>query len=215
VFKVKHIKTEQEFALKKQLKLSKNLIKLDLLDEYAKMVRLASSNFVPAVYGTFQNDEAIFILMELCDEDIDSFIDSYYEASLCEMTEKECQSYKNTLKFVIANIVQGLEDIHEQGKMLHKDIKPKNLLFDSKGYIKITDFGISEDIITENSHQNIGTIGYMAPEVAKGENHGPTSDFFGLGVIMYEFILGESPFKSCERNELIKEMEAKEIKIAD
>ena len=67
--------------------------------------------------------------MELYDEDIDSFIDSYYEASLCEMTEKECQSYKNTLKFVMANIVQGLEDIHDKG-ILHKDIKPKNLLFD-------------------------------------------------------------------------------------
>jgi len=116
------------------------------------MNKLNQSNFVPKVYGTFQNDEAIFILMELCEEDIDSFIDSYYEASLCEMTEKEAQNYKNTLKFVMANIVQGLEDIHQKGNILHKDIKPKNLLFDSKRYIKITDFGISEDIITENSH---------------------------------------------------------------
>ena len=43
--------------------------------------------------------------MELCEEDIDSFIDSYYEASLLEMSEKEAQNYKNTLKFVMANIV--------------------------------------------------------------------------------------------------------------
>jgi len=88
-------------------------------------------------------------------------------------------------------------------------------MFDSERYMKITDFGISEDICTQNSHQDIGTIGYIAPEVAKGQNHGPAADFFALGVIMYEFILGERPFKSCERNDLIKEMEEREIKIED
>ena len=63
-------------------------------------------------------------------------------------------------------------------------------MFDSEKYMKITDFGISEEIITDNGHQNIGTIGYMAPEVAQGQNHGPAADFFAVGVIMYEFILG-------------------------
>jgi len=52
------------------------------------MDRLQHSNFVPKAYGTFQNNEATFMLMELCDEDIDSYINSYYEASLCDMTEK-------------------------------------------------------------------------------------------------------------------------------
>jgi serine/threonine protein kinase len=80
--------------------------------------------------------------------------------------------------------------------MLHKDVKPKNIMFDSEKYVKITDFGISEDILAENGHQNIGTIGYMAPEVANGQNHGSTADFFAIGVIMYEFIIGELPYKS-------------------
>ena len=68
---------------------------------------------MPNVYGIFQNEEAVFMVMELCEEDLDSFINSYYEASLCEMTEKQAQNYKNTLKFIMASIVQGLEDIHE------------------------------------------------------------------------------------------------------
>lgn len=61
---------------------------MSITDEYCKMLRLKNSNFVPKVYQTFQNDEADFILMELCEEDLDSFINSYYEASLCEMNEK-------------------------------------------------------------------------------------------------------------------------------
>jgi len=55
----------------------------------------------------------------------------------------------------------------------------------------------------------------MAPEVANSQNHGPTSDFFALGVIMYEFINGERPYKSCEKHDLIKEMNERELKIAD
>ena len=66
---------------------------------------MEDSNFVPKAFATFQNTEAFFLIMELCDEDIDSYINSYYEASLCEMTEKQAQNYKNTLKFIMANIV--------------------------------------------------------------------------------------------------------------
>jgi serine/threonine protein kinase len=53
----------------------------------------------------------------------------------------------------------------------------------------------------------------MAPEVAKRQNHGPTADFFALGVIMYEFIVGERPYNSCERDDLIREIDQGDIKI--
>ena len=81
--------------------------------------------------------------MQLCSDDIDSYLDQYFEASLAEMTEKQAQNYKNVLKFIMASIVQGLEDIHEKGKMLHKDIKPRNIMFDNDKYLKITDFGVA------------------------------------------------------------------------
>lgn len=66
-------------------------------------------------------------------------------------------------------------------------------MLDSDKYIKITDFGISEDICEENSHQDLGTLGYMPLEVAKSQKHGPAADFYAVGVIMYEFIVGELP----------------------
>ena len=55
------------------------------------------------------------------------------------------EQLKKSLKFLVANIFQALEDIHEQ-KIIHKDIKPQNIMFDKDMYIKIIDFGISEDL---------------------------------------------------------------------
>ena len=86
---------------------------MNLQDEYEKMLKLKESKFVPKVYATFENDKETYMVMELCNEDIDSYINAYYEASLCTMNEKQAQNYKNSLKFIIASIVQGLEDIHE------------------------------------------------------------------------------------------------------
>ena len=95
----------------------------------------------------------------------------------------------NTIEFIIACIVLGLEYIHSKC-IIHRDIKPENLILDDKGYVRITDFGISKFFSTKNSHETSGTPGYMSPEVMRGQNHTAAVDFFALGVICYEFILG-------------------------
>jgi len=65
---------------------------------------------------------------------------------------------------MIACLVQALEAVHEQG-IIHRDIKPENLVFDRHGYLRLTDFGIAREWLPENSNENSGTPGYMAPEV--------------------------------------------------
>ena len=75
--------------------------------------------------------------------------------------------------------------------IIHRDIKPENLVLDKKGYVKITDLGIARVFRTENSSDTSGTPGYMAPEVMCRMNHSFTADFFALGVIIYEFMLGK------------------------
>ena len=67
-------------------------------------------------------------------------------------------------KFIIANVLIGLEYMHSQG-VIHRDIKPENLLLDEKGYVRITDMGISRVWSPDNAHDTSGTPGYMAPEV--------------------------------------------------
>ena len=87
----------------------------------------------------------------------------------------------------------GLEYLHNN-KIIHRDIKPENLVLDMNGYLRITDLGISRRFKPDNSNETSGTPGYMAPEVMYKQNHSYTVDYFALGVIAYEFMLGRRPF---------------------
>jgi len=82
-----------------------------------------------------------------------------------------------------------LKYIHSNG-IIHKDIKPENLIFDKQGMLKIADFGISWPWWVENSTETSGTACYMAPEILAGKNHAFEIDFYSLGVLMYECIMG-------------------------
>lgn len=93
--------------------------------------------------------------------------------------------------------MQGLEYIHNQC-VIHRDIKPENLVFDQKGYLKITDFGIARVWSPENKNTS-GTPGYMAPEVMCRQNHGVAVDYFALGVIVFECIFGFRPYRGKSR----------------
>jgi len=85
--------------------------------------------------------------------------------------------------------VQALECVHQNG-IIHRDIKPENLVLDHKGYAHLTDFGIAKYWTPENSAETSGTPGYMAPEVLCRQNHGVAADYFAVGVISYEMLLG-------------------------
>lgn len=74
--------------------------------------------------------------------------------------------------------------------IIHRDLKPENLVLDSKGYAYLTDLGIARVLRAENSTDTSGTPGYMAPEVMCRQNHGIAVDYFALGVIIYEFMIG-------------------------
>ncbi len=82
-----------------------------------------------------------------------------------------------------------MEYLHTNN-ILHRDIKPENLVLDDKGYVRITDFGIAKFYQKENYTETSGTPGYMSPEVMCAQNHTIAVDYFALGVITYEFMMG-------------------------
>jgi serine/threonine protein kinase len=96
-------------------------------------------------------------------------------------------------KFFIGCIIVSLEYIHGKS-ILHRDIKPENLVFDDKGYLRVTDFGIARIWNPENSKETSGTPGYMAPEVMCRQNHGVAVDYFAVGIIGYECMMGRVRF---------------------
>ena len=81
-------------------------------------------------------------------------------------------------------------------------MKPENIVLDGKGYAKLTDFGVARKLRKDNQDDTSGTPGYMAPEVMVSNSHGPTADYYALGVIVYEFMTGRRPYNGRNRNEI-------------
>ncbi len=102
--------------------------------------------------------------------------------------------------YISREIVAGLEAAH-RNHIVHRDLKPQNLLVDAEGCLKVTDFGLAAFMGGENGGAIIGTPQYMSPEQACGEAATPASDYFSLGVIMYEMLAGSSPFDGETINE--------------
>lgn len=104
-----------------------------------------------------------------------------------------CRHYKFTeeqTQFIIACLVMALDYLHSNS-IIHRDVKPENLVFDDKGYLHLTDLGIARVWRPENSNDTSGTPGYMAPEVMCRQNHGIAADYFAVGVLAYELMLGK------------------------
>jgi len=95
-------------------------------------------------------------------------------------------------------LCDGLQEAHAAG-IIHRDIKPSNIIVDRKGQAKLLDFGLAaikgSDKLTRTG-STPGTVGYMSPEQARGEEVDARSDLFSLGVVLYEIIAGRAPFKA-------------------
>ncbi len=99
---------------------------------------------------------------------------------------------------VTAQIAEALGAAHERG-VIHRDIKPQNVLVTASGDLKVTDFGIARAASAATisvTNAVFGTAGYLSPEQALGEPVSPRSDLYSLGVILYEMLTGELPFRA-------------------
>ena len=96
-------------------------------------------------------------------------------------------------------MVLALEHLHRNG-IIYRDLKPENVLIDKEGYIRITDFGLSRMGIKENDEAKsiCGTPEYLAPEVVLKQGYGKAVDWWTLGNIIYEMIIGLPPFYSSK-----------------
>src|SRR6266699_6259435 len=110
---------------------------------------------------------------------------------------------------LIAKVARTVHYAHDHG-ILHRDIKPGNILLDQKGEPHLTDFGLARLVETESSITQtldvIGTPSYMAPEQAVGNNAAVSSvtDVYGLGAVLYQLITGQPPFAGGTTYETIK-----------
>ena len=121
------------------------------------------------------------------------------------------QYTEHETKFILANIILCLQYIHSQ-RIFHRDVKPENLVFDSNGYLHLTDFGIAHELeIDEGVIDSSGTPGYMAPEALMKKPQNFLVDFFALGVLAFELMMGKRPYAGRTKKEIKDKMITKEI----
>lgn len=147
-------------------------------------VAMLSHPNIVAVYDVSHNDEIEYIVMEL----INGITLKQY------MNRRGAMGWKEVLHFS-RQIAKALSHAHERG-IVHRDIKPHNIMILRDGTIKVADFGIAalESEVHENSGQTIGSIHYMSPEQARGKSPDVRSDIYSLGVVMYEMLAGKLPY---------------------
>ena len=203
VWKVRLKKNNEFFALKEmsKVKIIDRRSEVSIMSERNLLSKLHHS-FIVNMYFAFQDFYNLYLVMDLLTGgDL-----RYHIAHKKTFTESQT-------KFFIANMLLALDYIHSQN-IIHRDIKPENLVLEKNGYLRITDFGVAKINERDNSSETSGTPGYMAPEVILVQNHGPPSDFFALGVIGYEFMLGFRPYLGRGRKEIKNLIISKQAKIS-
>lgn len=153
--------------------------------EAQAVAKLSHPNIVH-IHDVGQQDETHYLVMEYIDGDnLKNFMRENPHLALDKIIN------------IIKQICEALRHAH-QNNIVHQDVKPHNILITDDQRVKLTDFGIALEATTgtiTNSGVMMGSVHYISPEQAQGNTSGPQSDIYGLGVVLYEMLTGQLPFK--------------------
>lgn len=105
-------------------------------------------------------------------------------------------------QFYAAEVTSVLEYLHSLD-LAHRDLKPENLLLDKRGHVKLVDYGFAK-VVQDKTYTVCGTPEYIAPEVLSGRGHGLMADYWSLGVLIYEMLVGHGPFSATTHYKLFE-----------
>ena len=195
-------KTGKIYAIKEMSKAK--IIDKNSVDSILGEKKILSEIYHPFIVNmiySFQDSDYLYLVMELI-----SGGNLRYNLTINKTFEE------NQIKFIIGCIMTGLKYIHSKN-ILHRDIKPENLVFDSRGYLRITDFGIAKHYVINNKKDTSGTIGYLAPEVLCNVNHNFSIDYYAVGIITFELIFGHRPYIGKNKHEVKQLILTKQAKV--
>ena len=163
---------------------------LERFNQEARAVAKLSNPNVVAVIDAGEDDGRPYIVFE------------YVEGETLKQRITRVGALESTEALAYAvEISQALEVAHERD-MVHRDVKPQNVLIDSTGQAKLTDFGISRQLDEEGMTADgkvVGTTDYVAPEQAMGNEVDTRADIYALGIVLYEMLAGDVPFKAANQ----------------
>jgi serine/threonine protein kinase len=116
---------------------------------------------------------------------------------------RENRLTEDRARIFAAEVLLAIEDLHRKD-IIFRDLKPDNVVLDEEGHACLTDFGLSKEGVRDNREAKsfCGTVAYLAPEILKEQGHGKSIDWYLLGVLIYEMLIGVPPYFSKDQNEL-------------
>eukprot|EP00128_Syssomonas_multiformis_P001256 Colp12_sorted_trinity150504_noHs@35500 len=194
VMLAKHKETNKIYGIKV---LSKKAIKQrnevrHIMAERNVLLKNVKHPFLVGLHYSFQTPEKLYFVLDYVNG-----------GELFFHLQREKRFIEPRARFYAAEIFLALDHLHSCG-IIYRDLKPENLLLDSKGHIVLTDFGLCKEGIEENGTTSTfcGTPEYLAPEVLKKQSYGHTVDWWCLGSVLYEMLVGLPPFYSRDTNEM-------------
>ena len=191
VLLVKKNNEETIYAMKIMKKIS--MVKKNQVDHIKterRILELIDHPFINKLKYAFQTEQKLYLVTDYCPGG-----ELFFHIQRVERFNEEAA------KFYAGQIILAVEHLHKNN-IIYRDLKPENVLIDRKGFIKITDFGLSKENIVDNKSAKsfCGTPEYLAPEIILNKGHGKPVDWWSLGNLIYEMLTGIPPFYCKDRD---------------
>ncbi|XP_071107468.1 cGMP-dependent protein kinase 1-like isoform X1 [Haliotis cracherodii] len=152
-----------------------------------KIMMEATTPFITRLFKTFKDRKYVYMLMEVC-----------LGGELWTILRDRGSFDDNMARFCVACVLEAFQYLHYKG-IIYRDLKPENLLLDSKGYIKLVDFGFAKKVGSgKKTWTFCGTPEYVAPEIILNKGHDHAVDYWSLGILMFELLTGSPPFSGSD-----------------
>lgn len=175
--------------------------------EYTKterdVLRMVRHPFIVSLHYAFQTEGKLYLLMDYMNG-----------GQLFYHLRNEAMFEEDQIRIYAAEIVLAIEHLHKLG-IIHRDLKPENILLDGDGHVAITDFGLAKEIRNddERTHTFCGTLEYMSPEMIRGGGYTKSTDWWSVGVLLFDMLTGKPPFTSKNEGVLQKLILAGKFKL--
>ncbi|TMW66433.1 hypothetical protein Poli38472_004198 [Pythium oligandrum] len=188
---VRHKATGKPFAMKILNKANVVAYKqqVNVINEKNIMAR-CNHPFILKLYQTYKDKNCLYLLIE--------FVQGGELFTYLHCSPNSPGRLKDDhARFYASHVLMAIEYLHERN-IVYRDLKPENLLIDPQGYLKVVDFGFAK-VVEDRTYTLCGTPEYLAPELVLGKGHSKGVDYWALGVLIYEMVVGYSPFAGANQ----------------
>eukprot|EP00440_Ansanella_granifera_P063448 gb/GFBE01068794.1/.p1 GENE.gb/GFBE01068794.1/~~gb/GFBE01068794.1/.p1 ORF type:complete len:396 (+),score=81.36 gb/GFBE01068794.1/:1-1188(+) len=192
--------TEEHFALRWQKKVQ--LIKLKQVEHIrteCEILLNAQHPLIIKALAAWDSPSDVMLLMEFA-----------AGGELFAVLRRQGRLRAELAQFYAANVVCMLEYLHGNG-IVHRDLKPENLLLTEQGYLKLVDFGFAKVVADGKTWTLCGTPEYIAPEIVRNKGHGKAVDWWALGILVFEMLVGYPPFYDDDPSGIYQKILASEV----